>query len=289
MNFLPLIAATLLQAASFIIIKAYQRIKGASSTASFGYTCLTGFVGVLVFFAINGFRVGFNLYSFAVASFINCFSILCELICFKLLSLGTVSMYSMALLSGGMTIPYVFGLAFLNEEFHILKTAGLVLIIGGVILSNLSGEKIQKKQFLMCIAVFFFNGFISVLSKLHQMDFGFETSTDAEFSLYGSLFKSVAAGILYLLTTKNKPQLPTGKASAVPILLATASATVGGISYLLQLYGASILPASVIFPFLTGGSIVATSIAGMLIFREKLTLKSVLSISLCFFGAIMFL
>ena len=50
-----------------------------------------------------------------------------------------------------------------------------LLILAGIILSNFSNQKINFKQIAMCIAVFVLNGFVSIISKLHQIESDFET------------------------------------------------------------------------------------------------------------------
>ena len=66
-------------------------------------------------------------------------------------------------------------------------------------------------------------------------------------------------------------------------------ALVGGISYLLQLIGAQNLPATILYPFITGGCIIVTALAGWLLYHEKLSKQTILGIALCFAGTCMFL
>jgi multidrug transporter EmrE-like cation transporter len=58
---------------------------------------------------------------------------------------------------------------------------------------------------------------------------------------------------------------------------------------LLQLFGAASLPATVLYPFVTGGSIVLSSLAGIIFFKDKLSKNVIASIILCFLGTILFL
>lgn len=62
----------------------------------------------------------------------------------------------------------------------------------------------------------------------------------------------------------------------------------GGASYFLQLYVAKSLPATVLYPFITGGSIVFSALIGAVLFKEKLSGKLITSVVLCFVGTIMF-
>lgn len=61
------------------------------------------------------------------------------------------------------------------------------------------------------------------------------------------------------------------------------------ISYMLQLIGAESLPASALYPFITGGSIILTSFAGVAFLKEKLTIRQWMAVTACFVGTLLFL
>ena len=210
-----------------------------------------------------------------------------NLIGFRLLKSGTMALYTLFLMTGGMVLPYIWGILFLDEPFSVLRTVGLIFIITGVIVSNFESKKADKKQILMCIAVFVINGISSIISKEHQTELNYICVSPTEFVILGGLFKFVFAGVLRLFAKDTEKQQ---KKSAVPALLAIgASAAVSGVSYFMQLLGASQLPATVLYPFITGGTIVFSAIAGIVVFKEKVSAKVLLSIALCFIGTLMFL
>ena len=224
-----------------------------------------------------------------MAALVNVLVMSYNIIGFKLLKSGTMAMYTLFLMSGGMTVPYVFGLLFLDEPFSLLRTTALILILTSIVLSNISTAKVNSKQITMCIAVFVLNGFVSVFSKLHQIELDFDTINVIEFVLAGGIFKFAFAGILYLFTRKHTKEKTEKKPCFMPLLIIITSAAAGGISYLMQLLGAASLPASVLYPFVTGGSIVASSLAGVIFFKESLSRNLIVSIVLCVIGTIMFI
>ena len=69
----------------------------------------------------------------------------------------------------------------------------------------------------------------------------------------------------------------------------SGAALIGGISYLLQLVGARDLPASVLYPMITGGSIIFSTLSGMVFFKERPQRKQLLGILACFLGTLFFL
>ena len=48
---------------------------------------------------------------------------------------GSMSLYTLFLMSGGMTVPYIWGVLFLNEKLTIFRTLGLVAIIAAIIIA----------------------------------------------------------------------------------------------------------------------------------------------------------
>lgn len=207
----------------------------------------------------------------------------------RILKHSSVAIYSLFLMIGGMTLPYIWGLAFLNESFSIAGIIGLILIIGGVFLSNFSGEKINLKQMCMCLAVFVLNGFVSVVSKMHQIESNYQCVSTIEFIILGGIFKFFISAF-FLLTLKNKNENSREKNNllkSLPIII--SSGVIGGSAYFLQLYGARSLAATVLYPFITGGSIVFSALTDLVFFKEKLSRRLIISIGICFIGTLMFI
>lgn len=287
MQYLMLVGAAMLLAVSFCMQKIYRGLNEGTRAAC-GYNSVLGLFTAIIFFAINGFRVNFSPYSFILSMLVNVFVTVYTLIGFKLLKSATMATYTLFLMSGGMIVPYVYGILFLGESVSALKIAGLLVVLGGVIFSNFSREKINFKQLIMCISIFLINGFVSVFSKLHQIEANFYKVNAEEFVMLGGIFKFIFAGILFMFT-KNAEGSKQSKKIALPLAVIIISAAAGGVSYLFQLFGAAALPATVIYPFVTGGSIILSSLAGAVFFGDKLSKNAILGIVLCFFGTIMFL
>ena len=310
--FIMLIVATILMAVNFSFNKLYQKRKGTSPKAAFMFNSLFGLFTATIYFVANGFKVDFSLYSLIMTTLFSICVMSYTVIGFKLLKTGTMAVYTLFLMVGGMVVPYIFGLIFLDEEFSTLRTFALIVIMAGVVLANYGGEKISKERLLMCIAVFLLNGMTSVLSKIHQIDIVtelegfalpfaemmgkdpeviFRSVAKTDFVILGGIVRFVIAGVLFLLYSKKAEKEDGIKKAPIGILLLIilGSAAVTGVSSILQLEGASNLPATVIYPVITGGTIIFSSISGMAFFKDKISYKTVISIALCFIGTLMFL
>lgn len=287
-DYLMLTGAAVLLGADFALNKIYQKHYGTAPKEAFLFNSLLGLITAVIFFMINGFKLDFSLYSLIMAGTMSALVMSYNIIGFRLLKSGTMAVYTLFLMTGGMVLPYIWGLLFLNEKFSILRTVGLVVIMSGVILSDSGGKRINSKQIIMCLAVFVLNGGVSIISKMHQTDVGFKAVNTAEFIILGGICKFFIAGGLFLGFKKKNPEKGDRHLTKA-VLIITASAVIGGVSYMLQLIGAENLPATVLYPFITGGSIVFSTVAGALLFKEKLTARIILSVAMCFAGTLMFL
>lgn len=293
-DYLLLSLAALLLAADFALNKLYQRRAGTSLAAGFRFNSLLGLFTALVFWVMGGFSIHFSLYSLIMAGGITLLGISYTLVGFRILKAESMALYTMFLMTGGMLVPYVWGLLFLKESFSWLRAAGLLLILAAVVLSNLSGKKNNLRMLPLCVAVFFLNGFVSVISKLHQIEETAVTVNATEFVMWSGICKFVLAGIAFLVfrgKEKNASITPEAnkKQSLRLIPLIIGSAIIGGLSYALQLLGAAHLDATLLYPFMTGGSMVFSTLVGILLFRERPSKSVIFGVCLCFVGTLMFL
>ena len=285
-DYLMLITAAALLAVDFALNKLYQRSEGTSLKTGFKFNALIGIFTSIIFFVANGFELKFSIYSVMMAAIMSILVMIYNIIGFRVLKSGGMALYTLFIMTGGMIVPYVWGLLFLNESFSLIRTVGLLLIIFAVIISNFSNKKANIKQIILCVAVFFLNGFVSVISKLHQIELNFVTVSTTEFVIISGICKFIIAGIAYIITTNDEQNAGTKKSV---LLIIVGSAVISGVSYALQLFGAQNLPATVLYPFITGGSMVCSTIVGVVAFKEKLSKALILSIALCFIGTFMFL
>ena len=295
-DYLLLIVADLLLAVNFAINKIYQKRAGTSFKAGFVFSAMTGLFTSVIFFLYNGFTGGFR---FSVSAVSVIFAILLSLlgtsyslIGFRIMKRRGMSLYTLFLMTGGMTVPYLFGLIFLDEKFSVLRTIGLIVIIAGVFFSGFGKEKPDRISIILCVIVFFLNGGVSVVSKLHSINA--MAVPPEEFVVLSSLI-GFATNLILMFTVKDPPEKkpkkePFSLRLCVNLFaLPAISAVVGGISSVLQLTGAETIDASLLYPFITGGSIVFSTLTGWLIFKEKLSKNMILSIILAFIGTLFFL
>lgn len=289
MFYILLFVSAVLLALDFAINKLYQKRMGTTASAGFLYNALQGLASCIIFFAIGGFKFNITPYSLLMAAILAVLIMSYNLIGFRIMKKGSVAIYTLFLMTGGMLVPYIWGIAFLNEEFVWLRAVGVILIIFAVALSNFSKQKFATTQLLMCVAVFVLNGFNSVVSKVHQVETSFETVNPFNFVALVGLCRFVVSGVAYIVCeAKNKNEKTKVDFKTVGLIV-PISAVLCGLASACLLIGAANLPATVVFPINTGGTMILSALAGVIFFKDKLSKSIVIGIAVCFIGTLMFL
>jgi drug/metabolite transporter (DMT)-like permease len=303
--YLIVLLAVIGLAVNFRLTKCYQNRTGTGFRLSVLFNIITGAFTAVLFYFINGFMNGFALH---VTSFSWLMALLLLLFCggyaligFKIIAMGDIAVYTMFLMLGGMMLPYFFGLLFLEEAFSYWRLIGLMLMVVAIALSSREGDKKDQKKgslffFLLCMIVFCLNGGGSIVSKIHQLPKNVDRAVlSPVFVMMAGIIRVVIFSLIYLGIRLHDRRLPAERRPApvrLPvsvILIMLASSAVDGASYLLQLVGASHLPASVLYPMITGGSVVLTALAGWLFFKQKPSNRAIVGIVLCFVATLLFL
>lgn len=287
MNYVLVVIATILIAVEISISKWYQAVEGPTAEKGLQFNALVGLFMAILFWAYAGFKIQFSLYSMIFASCIALFTMSYTLIGFKMLNAGAMSYYSLFLMCGGMLLPYVFGVIFLNEELNWMRIVGVIVITLAIILSNKMGG-IGRWMLLLAVCVFVINGFVSVFSKCHQINTTYPMVDIPIFVMYSGIMKCLLSGIALLcfrMRLHRKIQVCSRKGVALAALFAVAS----GVGFVFQLIGAAEIPATVLYPMITGGSIVFSTVFGWLFFKEKVSRVTIISTSLCMVGTLLFL
>lgn len=305
MDCLYILIADVLLAAVFTSNKIYQKRVGDGIKVGLAASVIMGCVSFLIFLALSGFKLQITTYSMIMAVLMMLAVTSYSLLAYKILSGGKVAIYVMFLMSGGMVLPYIWGLFFGGEEFSVLRTIGLAVIMAAVVLINFDKTKPSKMQIILCIFVFVLNGCSSIISKTHQdptailaslgISGSFEIVDTASFVALVNLAKIVICSVLYIVvavaTRKAEPQLLPYKRGNVliPVLAVSAAAVADGVSYYFQLLGAKNLDAGMLYPLISGGSIIVTAIAAFFAFREKPSRPALVGIILCIGGMCFFI
>lgn len=173
MLYFLVILAGLLFSVRIAFSKLYSLKNGDSFSSTIIFTSFVSIISFLIVFALNGFKIEFNWFSFIFAMIIAFCETLTAIIAIKVLKLGSSFVYSLFLLFGGMVGPFIYGIIFLKEVPTVCCIIGTILSILTLFLPLASKRKEKSNNYLvfilLCIAAFLVNGACGIVMKMHQV------------------------------------------------------------------------------------------------------------------------
>lgn len=269
MMYVLLIVAALLFAVQFIFQQRYQNDNGTGIDATLLFQIHTALVMVLLMLILNRFQIQLTLFSVALGFIYAIDVILFIFSSMKAFSIANLSVYSIFAMLGGMIVPFVYGTAFCDEGISGAKILSCVLIAISLMLT-FEKERQSKKAMLVYLAVFVFNGLMGVISKIHQSNTQMCTDSRSFMAITYSFIFVLSLG-WYLLRNKRIKVL-----SGKELVYSGSYALCSGIAELCCLIALTVLPASVQYPIVTGGTILFSTIVSM-ITSKKISIKEMLS------------
>lgn len=256
----------------------YKNERGSGLPSAMMLSFLSGITGTVCLFIINGFSLSATPFTIIMGAAAAVNSVLYTVFSLKALSRINLSLFSLFAMLGGMLLPFFQGLFFYNEPFTVAKGLCLAFIAVALLLTVERGNK--KGGAVFYIGVFILNGMSGVLSKLFQ-ELPYEKASNADYSVWIAIMTAFISGIILLITVKK-----AGRFSIKAIALGVANGGMNRVANYLLLIALTFLPASVQYPFVTGGvMIVSTAIC--FITGQKPSKKEVLSVALAFMGVLL--
>ncbi|MDY3927756.1 MAG: hypothetical protein SOZ34_00100, partial [Clostridia bacterium] len=185
--------------------------------------------------------------------------------------------------TAGLLVPCIAGIFIFNQPMSYGQWIGMALFFVAAYLLIGSSAKIYSgfslKTFLLLIGAMLANG----LTMLSQQMFTFFVP-DGDVSVFSFLFLSFGiVGVLMLILacipTKGEIKIQYRLSNKLLILGAVSAVAVFIINQLTTLSTALVSPA-ILFAFINGGSTIIAAIVAAICFHEKLTLRSILGITI---------
>ena len=263
------------------ILKNYFSKKVSSTTRGCQlYNMMTSIVCGFVIFAYAGFRLEGSLYTIIVGAVFGIVTAIAAICGFIAMSIGPLS-YTTVMTSCSTVITAISGL-FFGETISALKWVGIALMMVCLILSNKKEnssdeKKASLKWFIFSMLAAVFGAAIGLIQKTHQ-----ESEHSGELSLLliiAFAFSTLFSLVWYLISLKKDPPVieksENGKRSVKMIaFLAIIFITVGlgvALNNIINLYLVGVMDSAVFFPIVNGGHLILTTLAGLILFKEKLS------------------
>lgn len=291
-DYLLLILSAFMFSAQIIFSKRYQTKNGDSFYAGSCFSLIVGIGCFLLTLVINGFKIRFCWYSFVLAFVFALIHTLIRLISIKTMSLGKVSIYTLFLMLGGMIVPFFVGVLFLGEQLKIHYILAIVLLIVALILPtlNFQGKNAEKKEktsklfLLLCLIIFLLNGSGSAIAKIHQVYEGVKLET-FDFTVLFSLISMIMSFVVFLVASAKKEKLSSSKDA---LISGFGFAIVHMTGTMIQFITATRVDGSLLFPLVTGGTLIFTPILSAIIYKEKIEIVNIICIVLSFLATVIF-
>ena len=272
--YLLVITSTVLFSLQFIFQRRFNRSEGSDLYASLCFGFLSALVRILLVLLLYGTVHTFTAFAVCLSFFSAAGIFLNVFFSAKAFRYADMSLYSMFTMLGGMLLPFVTGIAFYGEPLTFWRGACVVLVVCALLLGTGKSAGGDKRAIKYYLGVFVTNGLSGVFAKINQASgAGVASST---YLMLGGMWSALICGTAVLIFMIRKKRRFLQK----PLPALTSAALYGTLSAfgnLFLLLGLEVLPASVQYPLVTGGTMVlSTAIAFFM--HEKVTLRRVIAV-----------
>ena len=201
------------------------------------------------------------------------------LLVFLLLAMKSGPMsYSMLFSYLGMIISTVFGIIYNRQSVSSLQIAGFVLMIVTFWLGTdkSANDKFSFKWLFYSVMSFISCGFLGVIQLLHQSSpYKDEINVFMVVSFIASIVLSV---VIFAFCKKGERKEAYSLIKSSMTIVGMVSGVFYGAVNIINLGLSGRMPAIIFFPVVNGGVLVLSSLAAIMLFREKPTVKQAVGI-----------
>ena len=245
-----------------------KMMNGFGDTVAFNSVVFT--VAALLFLK-NALAASAGVWSYAAG--FAFFTVLFQLSYTKALAVGNVSLTVM-IVNLGMLFPVFLSAFWFHEQISVLRGVGIVLTVASFVLcvERRKEDRTRADWFLYAVLALIGNGCLFVVQKL----FG-ESALASSKEAFVSCSFLVASCMTYALLGGWK--LRKGKAEALKKpkfwLIAVAVGVILSVFQVMNTHAIATIDGTLMFPAYAGGSILLSTLVGVLLFRDRLNKKQI--------------
>ncbi len=259
----------------FLFNNQYEREYGNHIASNFVFSFIYSLGGMIPLLIINGFKLETTPFTVIMAAVTALNSILYTFCSLKALARINLSLFSLFVALGGMLLPFFAGILFYDEPLTLGKGI-CVIVVTLALLFNVS-RGTRKGGFWYYVGVFVMNGMSGVISKYFQWA-PYEKTDAASYTVWIGIV-TMAISLIALMFMRKGLKMPNLKAVAC----SAGYGVFNRIGNYLLLIALAVLPASVQYPFITGGVMIVSAIISIVI-GQKPSKKELFSVLLAFAG-----
>lgn len=248
------ILAVMMFGLQFLANKQYQKETGSGVFQAMLFNLFGCALGLPVLFFINRGKFEYTHFTLLMSCINFCNGFLFTLCALKAFERVNLSVFSLLSMLGGMVLPLLAGVLFFNEKM----TWGIAICVVCIVVAlSLTVEKNKEKKkggLFFYIGVFVFNGMSGVISKIYT-DAPYTKASSAGFSILTAIVTATVS-LLFILILWKKRSAITKKT----VLFGVVAGPLSRVANYLLLLALTILPASVNYPMVTGGTMLVSTI-----------------------------
>ncbi len=266
MQYLLLVVAVFCNFIQNVFQKQYNINVGEIKNANFAYNFIMAASSLILMCIVALFGFTFHPETLKYSSFFAAGYVFTIIFLFLSIKEGSLSLTAL-MSSFSLIIPTLYGIIFLKETLSVVGIIGLVSVFVSLILINSykKGEKISFKWLIYVLLMFIGNGCGATIQKIHQLHF--PNAYQNEFMLFAMII--VSAVMLVILLIKRPGDMKTIIKKGG--IYASLTGLSNGITNLMMLLLASMLPASILYPIVSGAGIVLIFFVSLIFYHERLS------------------
>lgn len=238
----------------------------------------SAFAGVCTL-AVNGFSYNPSAVT-ALLGLINAMILLTYNVAMvKCGNLGSYAFMMICVLSGGILVPMVYDVLYLNCSFSVMQLIAVALMLVSFVVMNLDGVRAKKngRYLALCVTLFIVNGLYGVFMNLQQMLMGFTQRSEMIITTFLGMAVVTAAFELIFARHTFLDGFRMDRKAAAAMVVSAVCATIAVNMLMFMMKSINITVLSVVN---NGGVLVLSAVYAFTLFREKLEKHTIAGIAM---------
>ena len=253
-----ILVTTLMSGVQIALVDLYRRLRGGSGwKISFQSSLIGSVFGLVLLSIMNGGVFEFTMFSFLLAAISAVAAIGGTCVGLKALDKVNLSLYSMAMMIGGMVLPFVQGILFYGEQVTAAKSICFLCIAIAMILTFEKGQK--KGKLFYYIFIFILNGLNGVFQKIFVESPVQKTSEIGFMMLMLLCSIIIALALLVFLGPKEGEQLSCNSLEWKSVTCAAIGGSLYSISNYLLVIALAHVDSTIQYPMVSGGVMIVST------------------------------
>ena len=277
MNPVLLLTVSLLAALGGNIVRKLYTHRESGILSTFLCTAVVSVVSGLLLLLLGGFPIPstFTVLLGILFGVILTLQLVTNLVA---LELGPLA-YTTVIISFSTLITALSGTLFFAESLSPLKLLGIALMLVSFALAAERGKDDAKRAnlrwLLFCVAAFFLTGGIGLMQKIHQSS-PHREELNAFLIIAFAVSALLSAPVALFLHRRQASENGKSASCRITPYLLFLMVIIGictGLNHKLNLYLSGIIDSAVFFPVVNGGGLILSTLAALVLFRERLTVR----------------